>query len=96
MKKRNCTNHVAKTKALISFAVTAKLICAFVLHRQKNGFPMTRPFDSDSSFAMYHFKLFWGTIKESDIFTHLFLLYCGCSFECLTEMIPSTRNNALS
>ena len=29
-KKRNCTVHVVKTKALISFAVTAKLICAFV------------------------------------------------------------------
>ena len=28
--KRNCTTHVAKTKALISCAVTAKLICAFV------------------------------------------------------------------
>ena len=27
---RNCTNRVAKTKALISFAVTVKLICAFV------------------------------------------------------------------
>ena len=27
---RNCTIPVAKTKALISFAVTAKLICAFV------------------------------------------------------------------
>ena len=25
----NCTIRVAKTKALISFAVTAKLICAF-------------------------------------------------------------------
>ena len=30
-KKRNYTIHVAKTKALISFAVTAKLICVFVL-----------------------------------------------------------------
>ena len=29
-KKSNCTICVAKTKALISFAVTAKLICAFV------------------------------------------------------------------
>ena len=29
-KKRNCTIPVAKTKALISFAVTAKLISAFV------------------------------------------------------------------
>ena len=26
---KNCTIHVVKTKALISFAVTAKLICAF-------------------------------------------------------------------
>ena len=26
----NCTVYVAKTKALISFAVTAKLICVFV------------------------------------------------------------------
>ena len=26
----NCTIRVAKTKALISFVVTAKLICAFV------------------------------------------------------------------
>ena len=30
MKKRDCTIHVAKTKALISFAVTAKFIRAFV------------------------------------------------------------------
>ena len=29
-KKMNCTIRVAKTKALISFAVTANLICAFV------------------------------------------------------------------
>ena len=27
---RNCTIRAAKTKALISFAVTAKLICVFV------------------------------------------------------------------
>ena len=31
-----------KTKALISFAVTAKLICAFVFRMQKAGFLMTR------------------------------------------------------
>ena len=29
-RKRKCTIRVAKTKALISFAVTAKLICVFV------------------------------------------------------------------
>ena len=28
--ERNCTIHVANTKALITFAITAKLICAFV------------------------------------------------------------------
>ena len=38
---RNCTLRVAKTKALISFAVTAKLICVFVFsHRQIAGFLM--------------------------------------------------------
>ena len=30
LKKRKCTIRVAKTKALISFAVTANLICVFV------------------------------------------------------------------
>ena len=29
-KKRDCAIYVAKTKALISFPVTAKLICVFV------------------------------------------------------------------
>ena len=29
-KKRNCTICVAKTKAVISFTVTVKLVCAFI------------------------------------------------------------------
>ena len=33
--------YVAKTKALISFAVTAKLILSMVLHMQKAGFLTT-------------------------------------------------------
>ena len=37
-KKRDCTIRVAKTKALISFAVTAKLICVFVVAYAKNRF----------------------------------------------------------
>ena len=37
-KKKNCTIPVAKTKALISFAVTAKLICAFVFAYAKIWF----------------------------------------------------------
>ena len=37
-KKRDCTIHVAKTKALISFAVTKKLICVFVFADAKIRF----------------------------------------------------------
>ena len=35
---RDCTIRVAKTKALISFAVTAKLICVFVFAYTKSRF----------------------------------------------------------
>ena len=35
---RSSTNHVAKTKALISSAVTAKLICVFVFAYTKSRF----------------------------------------------------------
>ena len=37
-KKRNCTIYVGKTKALISYAVTAQLICAFVFAYAKSRF----------------------------------------------------------
>ena len=37
-KKRDCTIRVAKTKALISFAVTARLICVFVFAYTKSRF----------------------------------------------------------
>ena len=37
-KHRDCTIYVAKTKALISFAVTAKLICVFVFVYAKSRF----------------------------------------------------------
>ena len=41
-KKMDCTIYVAKTKALISFAVTAKQIYVFVFAYTKNGFLMAR------------------------------------------------------
>ena len=41
-KKRVYTIRRAKTKALISFAVTAKLICAFIFAYAKSGFLVTR------------------------------------------------------
>ena len=34
----DCTIYVAKTKALISFAVSAKLICVFVFEYAKSRF----------------------------------------------------------
>ena len=37
-KERDCTSRVAKTKALISFAVSAKLICVFVFAYAKIRF----------------------------------------------------------
>ena len=40
-KKRDCTIYVAKTKALISFAVTAQLICVFLFTYATAGFLMT-------------------------------------------------------
>ena len=41
-KNRNCIICVAKTKVLISFAVTAKLICTFVFAYANVGFLMMR------------------------------------------------------
>ena len=38
LKVEDCTIYVAKTKALISFAVTAKLICVFVFAYAKCWF----------------------------------------------------------
>ena len=40
-KERDCTIRVAKTKALISFAVTVKLICGFVFAYAKSQFSHT-------------------------------------------------------
>ena len=41
-KYRDCTIYVKKTKALISFPATAKLICAIVFAYAKAGFLTTR------------------------------------------------------
>ena len=46
-KKRDCTIYLAKTKALISFAITAKLICVFVFAYAKSRF------SHDAAHAMY-------------------------------------------
>ena len=40
----NCNFRVEKTKALIGFGITAKLICAFGLRMQIIGFLMRKPY----------------------------------------------------
>ena len=66
-KKRDCTIYVQKAKALISFAVTAKLICAFVFTYAKNGFLMMRlnskegPTRTSRSHLAYYA---WSIIKK--------------------------------
>ena len=61
----NCTIRVAKTKALISFAVTAKLICAFV-------FAYAYCWFSD---AAAHFKLLICMSMMLDFFCILSLFF---------------------
>ena len=59
----NCTIRVAKTKALISFAVTAKLICVFVFAYAKIRFSHDA---AQMIFVKLCFpwnKLFWLFVK---------------------------------
>ena len=55
-KRRDCTIRVGKTKALISFAVTAKLICVFVFAYAKIRF----------SHVAAHFIFRWNSCKQTE------------------------------
>ena len=69
----DCSIRVAKTKALISFAVTAKLICVFVFAYAKSRF---------SHDEAHIVKLgFTG-----EYITSIFLLDCGYSLELPQSM----------
>ena len=46
----SCTIHVAKTKALISFAVTVKLICVFVFADAKSRFSHNKAHNRPENF----------------------------------------------
>ena len=61
-KKRNCIIRVAKTKALISFAATAKLICAFVFAYTKCWFSNDAAhilFFCDIAFCFQNWTVAW-------------------------------------
>ena len=80
MKKRDFTIHVAKTKPLISFAVTAKLICVFVFAHVKNLF------SHDAAHIMLTFIL--ATIKALKLISAFIVwvsLKVGFQFSILGE-----------
>ena len=62
-KQRDCTIQVAKTKALISFAVTSKLICVFVFAYAKIRFSHVA-----AHFMAQNIYLFLVAIKSSTEF----------------------------
>ena len=53
----DCTIRVAKTKALISFAVTAKLICVVVFAYAKNRFSHSEAHINSNVHEKLHFKM---------------------------------------
>ena len=78
----DCTIRVAKTKALISFAVTAKLICVFVFAYAKSRF---------SHNAAHIFQLPTNLLRAGRVFT--FEPPPGVSANLLRTFstIPATR-----
>ena len=70
--KRDCTIRVAKTKTLISFAVTAKLICVFVFAYAKSGFSHNEAHISPSG----NLYLFVNDARKTAI----------CSFQGITHI----------
>ena len=74
-KKRDCTIYVAKTKALISFAVTAKLICVFVFAYAKIRFSHDAAhFMRRCIKHLHHSCLTWSETPNT-IFTRRLILF---------------------
>ena len=69
-KWRGCTICVAKTKALISFAVTAKLVCVFVFAYAKSRFSHNEAHIIVLGHKQQHVRI---TIQPNTICTHLSL-----------------------
>ena len=71
--KRDCTIQEAKAKALISCAVTAQLICAFVFAYAESQFSLVAAHISSASNDYISFRLFllskWRLMDKSWLFT---------------------------
>ena len=63
--KKDCTICVAKTKALISFAVTAKLICVFVFAYAKSRFSHNEAQLMANAWTLNIFNCQGGLIRKS-------------------------------
>ena len=68
----NCTTYVAKTKALISFAVTGKLICVFVFACAKCWFS---PDTAHFIFGTNHWVILLSRGATYDDFSGQFFSY---------------------
>ena len=69
MKKRNCSIPTAKTKVLISFAVTAKLICVFVFAYAK------KRFSHDEAHMIGRFEILKFDSRRSSYVTNKFIRF---------------------
>ena len=76
----NCTTRVAKTKALISFAVTAKLICAFVFAYAKCLFSHAAAQDCDGEIRVAKTKALISFAVTAKLICTFVFTYAKCWF----------------
>ena len=76
----DCTIRVAKTQALISFAVTAKLICVFVFAYAKNRFSHDAAHLQVAVFPVYY------AANNSDLATTKCLIRHGAQLNKLNSV----------
>ena len=88
-KKRNCTIRVAKTKALISFAVTAKLICVFV-------FAYANCWFSHAQAQMNISEASWPILIKCDVNHHWVggLVVLGFGADCIKIVVSMATNSS--
>ena len=81
-----CSIQAAKTKALISFAVTAKLICVFVFAHAKSWF------SHDEAHIIYHGKI-WAATWENWILAYAKTksqISCAVAVELISVFVFAT------
>ena len=82
-KKRNCTVHVAKTKTLISFAVTVKLICAFLFAYANCWFSHAKAQNMNLMFILVFLQIYFIYIVRSQYFFFIVIFVSRYIFSVL-------------